>query len=290
MRRIAILMTCHNRKEKTLRCLDSLRNATIEFDVFLTDDGCTDGTADAIRASDYGFSIEILQADGTLFWNAGMNNSWRAAIAHGGYDGYLWLNDDVVVLPVFWQELKAADDFSKKHYGRSGIYVGSTKDAETGAFSYGGFFFISKLPLRDKFVHPDGKTFQECEAAHGNVTYISHSVVERRGILYSKYFHGCGDHDYTYLAHKAGFPILVLPSFSAVCENDRGKKPGKKESFRDRIRIFNPPKDSRSHITRNILLFNLRCFPLRLPIVLVSEFFKVFFPRFGYGVARALRK
>lgn len=52
--KIAVLLTCFNRKEKTLACLAGLyesqkvyneRNSTpIEMEVFLTDDGCTDGT------------------------------------------------------------------------------------------------------------------------------------------------------------------------------------------------------------------------------------------------------
>jgi glycosyltransferase involved in cell wall biosynthesis len=53
MKIIAALITCHNRKAKTLACLSSLYNCTMPenyaFDVFLVDDGCTDGTADIIR-------------------------------------------------------------------------------------------------------------------------------------------------------------------------------------------------------------------------------------------------
>ena len=46
---IAVLLTCHNRKEKTVACLTELYNCTIPanyaFEVFLVDDGSTDGTA-----------------------------------------------------------------------------------------------------------------------------------------------------------------------------------------------------------------------------------------------------
>ena len=49
---IAVLITCHNRREKTLKCLQSLyfnilsKNYVIE--IFLVDDGSTDGTANAV--------------------------------------------------------------------------------------------------------------------------------------------------------------------------------------------------------------------------------------------------
>ena len=46
-RRLAVLMTVHNRKQVTLSCLDALFKSHLNgcrFDVYMTDDGCTDGT------------------------------------------------------------------------------------------------------------------------------------------------------------------------------------------------------------------------------------------------------
>ena len=51
---IAILITVYNRKEYTLRCLDSVRKTweswsdRIKLTVYLTDDGSTDGTKEAL--------------------------------------------------------------------------------------------------------------------------------------------------------------------------------------------------------------------------------------------------
>ena len=207
-----------------------------------------------------------------------MINSWKAALAEGGYDGYLWLNDDTYALPEFWDDLVKADAFSLETYGKRGIYVGSTKDAGTGAFTYGGFNYVSKLTLLDQFVKPDGVSFQPCQAAHGNITYVSQEVVDRMGIFCEKYWHGGTDHDYTYLAYKAGFPLLVLPHYSAVCQNDHLGKNGKKSPYKRKKRFH------------NILLFNRRCFPWRVPFVLLSETLKILFPKLGFGLYRSLRK
>lgn len=70
MKHIAVLLTVHNRKEKTLRCLhdlfvqESVEGYTI--DVWLTDDGCTDGTPEVIvqRWAD----VHIVKGDGNLYW------------------------------------------------------------------------------------------------------------------------------------------------------------------------------------------------------------------------------
>ena len=288
MQRVAILMTVHNRKAKTLRCLESVKETLLpcrdEFfvKVFLTDDGSTDGTADAIQAETYPFEVRILRGDGNLFWNAGMINSWKAALEEGGWNGFLWLNDDVTVLPAFWPDLSETDQYCQEYYRKRGIYVGSTQDAATGDFTYGGFIYTNKLTLKDKMLPPD-ETIQPCEAGHGNITYVAVEVVEKQGIFCEKYYHGGTDHDYTYLAHKAGFPILVLPHYSAACEKDHPKDGGRKKLFemplRERLREMNNPRGLNMH---NALLFSRRCFPLRYPLILATGYFKAIFPKTYY--------
>lgn len=294
IRDIAVLITCYNRKAKTLSCLDALQETLlpqgnrIHVRVFLTDDGCTDGTADAIRQRGYRIPITILQGTGSLYWNGGMILAWKAALAEGCFDGFLWLNDDTTVLPAFWDDLLLTDRHSQVAYGRKGIYVGSTKDALTDQFTYGGFRYINKWTLVDQFIIPDGRTVQACEAAHGNITYVSAEVVEEMGIFCERYFHGGSDHDYTYLAHKEGFPVLVLPRYSAACVNDHlGKtRDDTRLPLSRRWKDFRSPKGA----MHNTLLFNKRCFPWRVPFVWVSGLLKTLFPSLGYGLYLQLRR
>ena len=298
--RIAVLMTVYNRKAKTLRCLETLcgtlapHEGQFQVAVYLTDDGCTDGTADAIRGKEFPVPVHILQGDGNLFWNGGMINSWKAALRDGGWDGYLWLNDDIEVLPEFWDDLLFADAFSREKYGKGGVYVGSTKDADTDAFTYGGFVYTNKLTLKDKFIYPDGETCQECEAGHGNITYVSEEVVKSQGIFCEEYIHGGTDHDYTYLAHKAGFPVLVLPHYSAACKNDHPKDGNRsnffKMSLKGRLEYLQSPRGLNLH---NALLFSKRCFPWRYPLIWMTGYFKALFPKTYYWLylrARGVKK
>ena len=292
--KIAVLMTVYNRKEKTIQCLRALQETwrpfanQIDLDVFITDDASTDGTSQAVLAEHLPFPIHILEGTGQLFWNGGMILAWQAAIEAGGYDGYLWLNNDTYVLPEFWQDLMDTDTFSMDHYGKKGIYVGSTKDGTTGQLTYGGFDFINKWTLKDRFVHPDGEHIQSCEAAHGNITYVSSDVVDRMGILSKRYRHGGSDHDYTYLAHKAGFPILVCPHFCAICDNDHSGKYKKLESLslKERLHVFWSPFGLNMH---NALLFNWRCFPYRLPIVLLAGIAKCISPMKSFNVLSGMK-
>lgn len=287
--KIAVLLTCYNRIEKTLRCLNSLNetysnsNRGHEIEVFLTDDGSTDGTYEIISSlSMSSFSIHVFKGSGSLYWNGGMNNSWREAIKYGKFDCYLWLNDDTIVLDEFWISL---DKISEK----SGILVGTTRSSVDAQLTYGGFNYVNNWTLKDQFVLPNGLNFQPCMCAHGNITLIFSDVVEKMGILCDKYLHGGGDHDYVYLAYKAGFTILVMPYYVGICDNDHLGNANNFESmsFKERIAYLKSPFGLNLN---NTLLFNFRCFPYRIPFVLIITYMKVLFPKFFYGMYRFLRR
>lgn len=288
MRYIAVILTVHNRLDKTVACLNAVFNQREKYsffnvDVFLTDDGSTDDTSKILRNRFSAKPLHILSGNGNLYWNGGMINSWKAAIEHGGYDGYLWLNNDTIVLPDLWNELEQADEYSRKQFGKGGIYVGSTKDPLTGEFTYGGFEFTNQWTLKDRFLHPNGH-FQLCQCAHGNVTYISHDVVEKMGILCEQYLHGGGDHDYTYLAYKAGFPLIVLKDYVGICENDHqqgGYADFLSMSLKQRIKYLYSPLGFNLH---NTLLLQKRCFPYRYPFVWLMGYLKAFFPKMYFKI------
>ena len=292
---IAVVITVFNRKEKTIACLRSLEEthrragSTIKYAVYLTDDGSTDGTREALSEQGFAFDLHILPGTGSLYWNGGMINSWQAAVDCGGYDGYLWLNNDTTVLEPFWSNLAEADAFARQTYGRGGIYVGSTRDAHTGEFSYGGFNFTNRLTLKDQFVMPDGQHFRECQCAHGNITFVSADVVEKMGIFYDGYIHGAGDHDYTYRAWRSHFPILVMKDYAGECENDHTFKDGNSfrgMNLRQRIAHMKSPFGYNFH---NTLLFQKRNFPYRYPFVWVAGYMKCLFPGLMFRLYHLLR-
>lgn len=296
MRSVAVLLTVYNRKSKTLACLDSLAKtyesskSTLSVSVFITDDGSTDGTSNAIKQTIYPFEVIVLEGTGELYWNGGMIHSWSYAIRHGVFDGYLLLNDDVIVRESFWGELEQADSVSYNRYGKRGIYVGATCDPITYQFTYGGFNFINRLTLKDQFIVPDGETYQSCQCAHGNIAYVSSEVVSKMGIFCDKYIHGGTDHDYSYLAHKSGFPILTLPNYAGLCENDHeedGYAEFLKMPLNERLAYLNSPFGFNMH---NTLLFQKRCFPYRYPFVWLMGYAKTLFPKTYFKIYKWFRR
>jgi GT2 family glycosyltransferase len=140
MTSIAVLLTCHNRKDKTTACVNALLHSKLPdgvmLRVYVTDDGCTDGTADSIRQ--IAPNAEILRTDGSAFWNGGMRVAFAKAMAADA-DFYLWLNDDTDLNPSALELLLSthaqlcANTHSDKH-----IVVGSTADQDSGKLTYGG--------------------------------------------------------------------------------------------------------------------------------------------------------
>lgn len=227
MVRIAVLMTCHDRCELTSRCLRSVIKAAtsynkqkISLDYFITDDACTDGTADAAMSIIDNDRLHIIKADGNAFWAGGMRKAWSAALSEGIWDFYLLLNDDTEVGNNLFDELFNAHDYSIQQYSKPGIYSGNTcsfKDPYTVTF--GGKIFKGRIFKRFERLLPSGIP-QHTDIVNANILFVSKAVVDNIGIFPSCYVHGAADNDYGFRANRAGFPVLITEGICGSCEAD----------------------------------------------------------------------
>jgi len=218
---VAVLLTCHNRKDKTLACLKCLYLQkgidSLVMEVYLVDDGSKDGTWDAVKRLFP--KVKLIKGHGNLFWAGGMRLAWNEAVKTGSFD-YFWLvNDDTHIYEETLLNLLKADEFSVKEFGKQGIYVGSTLDPNTKKHSYGGQKLIRLNNYASEKVLPNGK-YQTCQFCNANILFVSASVVEKIGILSKEYTHSIADYDYSMQAFNAGFPVLVLPDYCGECIND----------------------------------------------------------------------
>lgn len=275
---IAVLLTCHNRKDKTLACLASLFEAKIPsnclFDIFLTDDGSTDGTENAVK--ELYPQVNVLKGDGSLFWAGGMRLAWRAAIQRKSYDVYLLINDDVRLHENFLINLIETDKYSLQETGKRGIYSGATVDEKTGKVSYGGIRIKSHHFVMKSQLLPVKKTPQKCEITNANILWVSKQVVESIGILDEHYTHGIADYDYSLEAHKKNIPVLLAPFIGGFCSNDHGKNwQQATKPLKDRIAYLKSPKG----LAYSEYLYYIRKhFPLFLPYSFAMLWLKTFFP------------
>lgn len=222
--RIAVLMTCHNRRELTLRCLRALHAALPARDrawvqVILVDDGSTDGTSAAVRREFPG--VELLSGDGSLFWAGGMRKAFGHALGRG-YDHYLWLNDDTLLHPGAVDGL--LDAYGQvAGAGEGAVVVGSTCDASTGRLSYGGSLRASRWrPMRFQLIAP-GALPLPCDVFNGNCVLISSAAAQAVGNIDPVYVHGMGDFDYGLRARAAGIRCWIAPGVVGTCSNNAAK-------------------------------------------------------------------
>ena len=281
MMNIAALYTCHNRKEKTLNSLQSLfkaaeRMTTKDFsvDVYLTDDGSTDGTSEAIRKE---FAeVRLLQGNGQLFWAEGMRNSWKEALK-GSYDTYLLLNDDVELYENVFEELSKTHSHCLKKFGFGGVYIGATEDKFKKKLTYSGSLIINRFLYKLQRLAPNGN-FQECDLGNANILMVSNNVVDKIGILSEGYSHGMADYDYTMMARKNNIPVLIAPDYCGHCVNDhRDLYEGFAEkSLQERKKILYNPTGL---ALDSYIVYMKKFFPFRYPAVAFFAWLKLYFPK-----------
>ena len=235
MKIIAVLLTVHNRKEKTLLCLENLYSQEIPngyaIDVWLTDDGCTDGTPEAI--AERFPNVHIIKGDGNLYWNRGMYTAWEAAAKSMDYDYYMWLNDDTFIYNNCIQSLVEAS----AEKDDKAIIVGATVDTMTKQkLTYGGRIESGEIAPIQGMLTP-------VDHFNGNIVFVPRSVFRTLGNLDYYFTHSKGDFDYGLRAAKAGIAMYQVGICLGECDAhpalDKWCNP--EVPFRERWRMLHKP-------------------------------------------------
>lgn len=253
-------MTCFNRRGTTLSALARLAEqcglGSDKLRVVLTDDGSSDGTADAIRREFP--QTTIVAGDGNLYWVGGMRAAWTAA---GLADFYLWLNDDVDLrADAVGALLKVYDEQNDS----AAIVVGATCDPVSRKTNTGGLW--RKGWYRCEVCEPIDEPVA-CDSLDGNIVLVPRAAESRLGMISGAFTHYFGDADYGLRARKAGIPILLTPGHLGTCRPNSRKNSAFDHglSFSQRWRHmvgpkgFRPPRQwwalVRAHAPRPKLFF-----------------------------------
>lgn len=206
--KLAVLITCHNRREKTKDCLGKLYKQklpeNLEMAVFVCDDGSTDGTKEMI--GECFPRVHVVLGNGNLYWGGGMRMAWQEARSKGDFDFFLWINDDIMLydgaLLELWKDYQQV--------GPHAIITGACQSAVTLEWTFGG---------RDEKGPIIPKSFpQEVRYMNGNLVLIPALVDKVLDGIKSIYTHYLGDYDYGLRAKNAGFTCYTSSRFLASCE------------------------------------------------------------------------
>ena len=288
---IAVIITCYNRKSKTQACLTHLFEACKNYNsfhteipiilsIYLTDDACTDGTADAVSTCCENFDLHIIQGDGKCYWAGGMRLAWKEALKkRDKWDYYLLLNDDTIVMDNVFEELLNTHRYAIKTFGIFGIYSGITCDInDKQTITYGGELFANGKVTESKKA-TSAKFPQKVNQTNANILLVPKEIVEKFGIFDDGFVHGGVDYDYSLRIGRKGFPVLVTSNICGECEDDHlsgGEEIEKLISMTlaERKKYFKTP----THSDKDYLLYIKRNFPQKYILCWILRKIRIYKP------------
>lgn len=217
VRNIAVLMTCHNRKEQTLAALASLHAQAglpdgIAVRVHLVDAASTDGTAVAVRSAFP--DTDVISAGPDVFWGTGTRFAADKADPHSHV---LWLNDDVRLYPGALRALLE----TAAPVGRPVVVVGAMRSADGDRTTYGGHRLLRSRAGRPGLerVEPLPDRPRPCDTFNGNTVLVTAAARHRLGDIDRAFPHRMGDTDYGLRARRSGIPVVLAPGHLGVCDD-----------------------------------------------------------------------
>ncbi|HUR99919.1 MAG TPA: glycosyltransferase family 2 protein [Pyrinomonadaceae bacterium] len=223
--RIEVVTPVHNRKELTLRCLQSLYAADltgIDLRVIVVDDGSTDGTADELAAKFP--DVTVIPGDGNLWYTAGTNVGLAAALKNDP-EYILAINNDSEFDPPFLQRmLESAKANPRSVIGavlvswddRKRVFQVSPKwNVWWGGMRHWVKQTVDTLP----------RAPWEVELIVGNCVLFPAAAVREVGLMDERRLPQYGDAEYTPRMRKAGWRLFVDPRAQVFCKpNDVPEK------------------------------------------------------------------
>lgn len=217
-KRIAVVTPVHDRREITLQCLRSLSKAStrgIDLNIYVVDDGSTDGSAEAIRTQ---FPhVNIIPGSGDLWYTEGSNVGIRAALKDGT-DYVLAINDDSVFEPHFLEYLlETAEKYERSVVGpllllwdvpHKLFQTAPVWSTLAGGWKHWQYQTVWTVPA-----HP-----WEVDLIVGNCVLYPRSCFDNCGFMDSKRFPNFGDAEYTPRLQRAGYKLVVDPRSRVFCQ------------------------------------------------------------------------
>ena len=212
--KINVIMTCYNRKDKTLRCIKKLLTNCLDIHFTIVDDNSTDGTTSAIE--ELNINKKILRGNGNLFWAGGMRLGIEDCLKEiDNYDYVLLVNDDV---DFFQGSIEHMLGIAAEK--TDSVIVGACCDMD-GNPTYGAVK-LNGILSRKMYRHLSIKENDVCaDTFNCNAVLIPSDIMKIVGNFDNVYTHNFADYDYGFMLRKAGYGIYITPNYVGVCSDDK---------------------------------------------------------------------
>ncbi|GBF80945.1 glycosyltransferase family 2 protein [Aphanothece sacrum] len=211
--KILIIILNWNGKKDTLECLESSTKIDYDnYEIVVVDNGSTDDSVKSIREK-YSH-IKIIENNANLGYAEGNNVGIRYALSENT-DYILLLNNDTIVdKNLLTNFIKASENYPKAGIFGAKIYYFDTPNKIWFA---GGTWQLEKA----KSEHIGGNEIddsgfwndvKEVDYACGCALLIKSEVIQKIGLLESRFFLTWEELDWCYRAKKLGYQSLIVPS------------------------------------------------------------------------------
>lgn len=227
MNRLLVIIVTYNAMRWVDRCLGSVTDSTVKADLFVVDNGSTDGTRDYI-AEHYPEAI-LVRSEVNLKFGKGNNLGLEYALKNG-YDYVYLLNQDAWVMPDTFEKMIVVQ---KKHpeFGLlSPLQLSSNGESYEQLFEH---LVVENLP-------DDYRGHELCEITFAQAAHwlISKSCIEIVGGFSPTFPHYGEDDNYCQRVLYHGFKIGVVPSAKGVHDSaNRPPMSNKQKCYRHYIRF-----------------------------------------------------
>lgn len=236
--RVAAVIPVYNRKDLTLQCLRSMERLDlddIDLEIFIVDDGSTDGTSDAVIREFP--QVNIVRGNGDLWYTGAINLGIEAAMKTAP-EFLLLANDDQVYDS---HALKFMVESAKRY----------------GPCVVGALLLLWDTPHRIFQVSPTWKTIwggwrhwqhqtiwtvpETCwdvDLIVGNCMLVTADAVKRFGPMNEILFPNSGDAEFTPRLKRKGIRLLVDPRVRVFCQPNEIPRSIGEMSFKEKFRYL----------------------------------------------------
>lgn len=213
----------------------------INFDIYLCDDGSTDGTSKEVL-NKYP-DVHIIYGNGNLYWAKGIAKATDEALKKE-YEFFLMINDDVEFYDTMFMTMLDSyySVFSPNYLV---AIVGSTLSKIDNQWTYGGQLWNKKL-IKERYmpIYPIPiQKCKECNMTNWNCFLIVNEMIKTIGKIDNHYEHAKADNDYSNRIINSGNKIFVANDYVGYCErnSNSGTWTDTSISLKRRIKLMQKP-------------------------------------------------
>ena len=212
--KVGFIILSWNQRQMTLECLDSVMKQDYPaFSVLVVDNGSTDGSPDAIRA--HFPQVEVLELGQNVGYSAG-NNVGMMHLLKRDYSYVFLLNNDTFVDPHMLRQLVEVAESDL----RIGMVGPIMYFADLPTMIWAGY---NRIDWRHAHMVRQGQgqleeqvglpseAFLDVDNVDTCAILVRRQVIERIGMLDTRYFINLDDVDWSVRAHQAGFRVVYVP-------------------------------------------------------------------------------